>query len=368
MPTVLAPDLDLSDFTRTQDVGEIVAAVPGLSWEHLTAGPALSELDIAEAAESLGCDVPALKAVLEVEAAGSGFRRSGWPTLKPEPHVFSRETGGAFDASHPQVSRASFAAARSLWSRNPEALFRDMNTLNAEAAMRSTSWGLGQVMGFNHALAGCESVQQLVKEARESEAKQLGHMTSFIRSTRLDGHLRAHDWARFARGYNGASFRVNDYDGKLARAYRRHAGEPSWIVISLGDSGPAVKRLQEALSRAGFECGDDGHFGPETEAALRAFQQESGLAVDGTAGARTWEALSKVRQLADKDTDTAPTPPRTPVDQTDTVLDGVRDIGGTAGALGVSLAEGPLAYIAIGLVVVAIIAFSIRMIRDARRR
>jgi|tagenome__1003787_1003787.scaffolds.fasta_scaffold20670613_2 peptidoglycan hydrolase-like protein with peptidoglycan-binding domain len=60
-------------------------------------------------------------------------------------------------------------------------------------------------------------------------------------------------------------------------------------VLRRGSSGTAVRQLQEALKEAGHDPGPiDGEFGPATEAAVRAFQQEKGIAVDGVVGAITW--------------------------------------------------------------------------------
>ena len=53
-----------------------------------------------------------------------------------------------------------------------------------------------------------------------------------------------------------------------------------------------VSRLQTLLLAAGFDPkGIDGRFGPNTDAALRAFQKARGLVVDGIAGAKTWGAV-----------------------------------------------------------------------------
>jgi peptidoglycan hydrolase-like protein with peptidoglycan-binding domain len=54
-----------------------------------------------------------------------------------------------------------------------------------------------------------------------------------------------------------------------------------------------VKYLQQLLELAGHSPGAaDGDFGPATEAAVRAFQQGQGLAVDGVVGSNTWDALA----------------------------------------------------------------------------
>ncbi len=310
----------------------------------------LTEPDFAKAAELIGCDVAALKAVHAVESAGRGFRKSGVPTIRFEPHVFFRETGGAHGVE-------SYKQSQKIANRsNPEKLLLEAAQQDYEAALNSTSWGLGQIMGFNASLAGCDSVHQFVEEAKSGEAAQLIHMVRFIKNARLDGHLRACDWARFARGYNGSSYRDNDYDGKLKRAYERFAGAPAWAVLDLGDRGPQVQRLQEALKRAGFDCNDDGHFGPETETVVREFQREHGLAVDGMVGARTWETLKDVAAIQ-KTKETAPPAPAPEDDVFDDIIKG----GTAAGALGVTF-EGWLAYAAGGLVLIGIATYVVRRV------
>ena len=58
-----------------------------------------------------------------------------------------------------------------------------------------------------------------------------------------------------------------------------------------GDSGPAVADLQSALSAAGYPLVVDGRFGRMTEIAVRKFQENASLTVDGIAGSRTRSAL-----------------------------------------------------------------------------
>jgi putative chitinase len=63
-------------------------------------------------------------------------------------------------------------------------------------------------------------------------------------------------------------------------------------VLKQGSSGPDVKNLQQQLKDLGFDPnGVDGHFGPGTTTALKAFQQSKGLQADGVAGPNTLAAL-----------------------------------------------------------------------------
>jgi len=75
------------------------------------------------------------------------------------------------------------------------------------------------VTGAHWAWLGYPSVDALVEEAREGLAGQLRLMARYIEKAGLAEALRAHDWAAFARGYNGPAYRRNRYDTKLAAAY-----------------------------------------------------------------------------------------------------------------------------------------------------
>jgi hypothetical protein len=179
----------------------------------------LQPKDFQDVARSIGCDVAAVRAVVDVEAAGSGFQRDGRPKILFEAHWFSEFTNGRFDNSNGDISspvwnRNLYIGGAGEWDR----LYKAVN-LDREAALKSASWGLGQVMGFNHPAAGYRDAESFVRDMHESEGKQLGAMFNFIKSNRLDRFLINRDWAGFALRYNGESFRVNRYDEKLADAY-----------------------------------------------------------------------------------------------------------------------------------------------------
>lgn len=184
----------------------------------------LTPADIEAAAKDLGCDVAAVRAVIDVESAGKGFDpETGKPIILYEPHVFSRRTGRRFDASHPTLSYRAWRtlpypkgqAAR--WAQLLEA-----TALDRRAALESASWGLFQIMGFNYAHCGFADVEEFVTAMHESEGRQLLAFTAFVKDRRLDDELRRRDWAAFAAGYNGSGFAQNCYDERLAAAWERH--------------------------------------------------------------------------------------------------------------------------------------------------
>lgn len=65
-------------------------------------------------------------------------------------------------------------------------------------------------------------------------------------------------------------------------------------TLRRGSKGDYVKELQEILQRLGYDLGKygvDSNFGRTTEKAVKAFQKNAGIGVDGIVGAATWAAL-----------------------------------------------------------------------------
>ena len=64
-----------------------------------------------------------------------------------------------------------------------------------------------------------------------------------------------------------------------------------WALVRQGDSGPRVRSVQFLLRAHGAGIAADGSFGPLTHGAVRDFQTQRGLVVDGIVGNQTWPAL-----------------------------------------------------------------------------
>jgi len=73
---------------------------------------------------------------------------------------------------------------------------------------------------------------------------------------------------------------------------------PTEVLPAVGkDANIATKGfrtidVQKALHNAGFNIGSiDGKTGPKTKKAIKEFQKENNLTIDGIVGKKTWEAL-----------------------------------------------------------------------------
>lgn len=284
----------------------------------------LSDRDFAQAAERLGCEVAAIRAVWEVEAGGKHFLPDGSVIRRFEPHHFPRQHWPAIGFSVRPGEKPWRASLR----LSSERLFIAACQFDPDAAMRASSWGAPQIMGFNCEDAGFDSPRAMVAHMAQSAAHQLGAFVQLVEAWGIDGAIRGHDWEAFARRYNGSG-QVARYARLIETAYRRHSGHASPVVLRVGSRGAAVKQLQRAL---GIE--DDGAFGPGTLDAVRDFQRRMALPVDGVVGARTWAMLESAVAPGDAPQDVTPPPQPTQGEHlTERIGQGVGAVGAVTGGI-----------------------------------
>lgn len=205
------------------------------TWEALffvnrkeSAAP-LDNDDFVLAAQLLDCSPAALKAVQKVETGGRGGfwnepeRRPVilfeghifWQQLKkrgisPEQHVTGNE-----NILYEKWTNRHYVGGVKEYGRLEKA-----RAIHKEAADASASWGMFQIMGFNHAACGENSVASFVDMMHKSELHQLLLSLRFINANpKMRLALQQRDWTEFAKRYNGPGYAKNQYDTKLRSAY-----------------------------------------------------------------------------------------------------------------------------------------------------
>lgn len=184
----------------------------------------LTEADYARAAAALGVDVPAIKAIAEVESKGDGFLATNEPKILFERHHFSRLTGGKYDRTHPDISHPKWIPG----SYGPESIqharLQKAVALDRNAALQSCSWGAFQIMGFNWQKAGFKSLQDFINAMYRGIDGHLDALIGLIKGDQgMRAALKAHNWPDFASRYNGPGYAQNKYHIKLNEAWHRHA-------------------------------------------------------------------------------------------------------------------------------------------------
>lgn len=186
-------------------------------------GKYLTQLQIEEACTLYNIPYSSLKAVLEVETLGRGFYDGTLiPVVRLENHVFGKETRYKYNGSHPHLSSTSFNGKFNLAGWKEFERFQQAYKLDKISAIRATSWGLGQVMGFNYEAANYDNEIEFMNAMFKDEQSQLYAMLDFIRENNLIKFLQDENWAEFARAYNGKNYAQNQYDVKLKNAASRY--------------------------------------------------------------------------------------------------------------------------------------------------
>lgn len=193
--------------------------------DDISASKFLKESDVVQAAKLLGVEPAAVKAIIHVESAGRGYLKDGRVIILFERHKFynllPKNLAYKTAAQHPNICNPKSGG---YYGKAGEYLrFNLAFSIDQECAMKATSWGLFQIMGFNHVAAGYATIGEFVDAMKESEGKQLLAFANFIKAHKtMHLALQKQDWATFAKLYNGPAYKKNNYDSKLANAYARY--------------------------------------------------------------------------------------------------------------------------------------------------
>lgn len=186
----------------------------------------LTEEDFEDVARRLGVDVAAIKAVVEIEAGRThqGFAAPGKPLVNFDLTMFRRfaTRRGVNLAKYSKSHSVVFTSSRGSQTKAHRRLAA-ARTINNQAAVEGTFWGMFQIGGFNWKKCGAESLDDFVARMSRSERDQLDMFAEFITNTGLLKHLRSKNWAAFARGYNGPGYARRSYHTRMAQAYARYS-------------------------------------------------------------------------------------------------------------------------------------------------
>ena len=98
----------------------------------------------------------------------------------------------------------------------------------------------------------------------------------------------------YARLYGYGSPKYDEEAPATTTTTQKEGFEVNMTNLKKGSKGKQVKTLQALLTGYGYDCGKygvDGDFGADTQAAVKKYQKDKGLTVDGWVGPKTWAKL-----------------------------------------------------------------------------
>ena len=204
----------------------------------------------------LKCEPEALQAVSKVEAPRGPFYPDGFPSILFERHVFykhaPRDKRDQWFKDHPTLCNPSPTPKGGYGKVDAQpAKFQAASKLDADAAMMACSWGAFQELGANYDDYGYENVSDFVADMKTLDG-QLSIFVKSIKKRGLQDELRNHDWAGFARNYNGAGYRKFGYNDAIATAYDSFiAKNIDWdSVDQVSPTGTPIVSISAATSQS----------------------------------------------------------------------------------------------------------------------
>jgi hypothetical protein len=205
----MSQDVDLVNLRLEPSKSEKFAIVEGLSgvkgriartWNHM--GGLISACS-----NIMKVNPAVLTSIFFVEGGGEGFAPDGRLIIRFEPRIFHRIIG--------QASDWKLGGQKEQWEN-----FERACRIDREAAMKSTSYGSSQIMGFNYRLLGYKSPEEMF-ETFKSDIRYhlLGFFDLLMHSGRMIQAIWDDDFGSFSKWYNGPSA-AETYAKRIEEAIR----------------------------------------------------------------------------------------------------------------------------------------------------
>jgi hypothetical protein len=307
-------------------------------------GPRLDDFDFPRIGAQIGVGEDIIHAFIDTETNGKSTDSKGRIKMLYEPHVAFRNSSGGVRATLVRGGLAYKSWGEAKYPRDSYPRLHKAIAIDETVGLIASSWGFPQILGENFALAGYDSIQDMVQDMLTNEDRQLQAMVNFLKNAHLDDELRVleaklqrgqritpDDCRPVVRGYNGSQYAKHNYHGRFAANLNKWAGIPDtewepgmgeddWnsptpirvplpkptVVENIYDGkySPVVENVQRLLDKLGYPevGGFDGKWGSKTRAAVLAFRADNELPLEPVIDDDLMRALmaSKEREVSDE--------------------------------------------------------------------
>ena len=188
----------------------------------------LDRFNYIAAAKELGCGPWMVHGIALQETRADPFLVDGRPRILFERHQFYKRmrdraladklAASERDICHPTMKSGKNSDPKDRYPGGAAewALLERAMQYDAKAALESASYGQFQVMGFNAVPIGYPTVEEFVRQMQLDVSYHLEAFVRFIKATPVAlKAIRVEDIPALSAAFNGAAYKVNQYDVKL---------------------------------------------------------------------------------------------------------------------------------------------------------
>ncbi len=206
------------------------------------------------------------------------------------------------EASAAQITPPEFMQSNKMYSDTAPKLVLTKEEIleKTREKLASTCFSKSQAVKMkmrkiNYSNFSCGKTKSLKLVMRVSRSEEGSPFKLLFTSSRLKNISPRRNNKLYSQMILRHRFRYEETGGfvRLNNAISTTANRNFLPTLHFGHRGISVKVLQRLLIYNGYAISVDGIFGALTETAVKAFQNQHDLGVDGVVGNKTWRALSQ---------------------------------------------------------------------------